>query len=188
MAQALQSEGEQVDFFELNYGILPRFRDVAGFFLRRKVGTRHAPGELHAGMKARPSSPLRASVYMLWYGLDYFLGRFRHPTNRPGKSVIFARFLYDYAYQRAYQRAPRMMFRCMAWLAQKPKFVFTIERNPHEIFAGKPELTVEEIQRQQDSITSLLAGKPNFHVLDGSGGVEDTVAQALALIAKGAQT
>ena len=80
------------------------------------------------------------------------------------------------------------MFRCMAWLAQKPKFVFTIERDPQEIFAGKPELTVAEIQRQQDSITGLLAGKPNFHVLDGSGGVEDTVAQALALIAKDAQT
>jgi thymidylate kinase len=184
VAENLQKNGELIEFFELNYGILPRIRDILAFFLRREVGTKHAPGEQYAGMKGRPNSPLRASVYMLWYGLDYFVGRFKYSASKPGQSVIFARFVYDYVYQRAYQRAPRIIYRLMALLAPKPDLVFTIARDPEEIFAGKPELTIEEILRQQDSIITLLAGKPYFHVLDGSAGIEVTVAQALALIAK----
>lgn len=184
VADNLRKNDEEVEFFELNYGILPRFRDIAGFFLRRQVGTKHAPGARYAGMKRRPNSPLRASVYMLWYGLDYFVGRFKYPASKPGHSVIFARFVYDYVYQRAYQRAPGIIFRMMAFLAPKPDLVFSIARNPEEIFAGKPELTIQEIQRQQDSITTLLAGKPYFHVLDGNAGIELTAAEAIALIAK----
>jgi hypothetical protein len=179
----LEESGATARFFlELNYGILPRFRDIFSFLLRTKVGKSHEPGEYLAGMKHGPNSPLKSTVYMLWYGIDYFIGRFKYDSSGNNQHVIFARFVYDYGYQRAYSRAPRIIYRLVLALSPKPDFVFTIIRDGKEIFNGKPELTVEEIRRQQDSINSLLAGKPYFHVLDGKQGVDATVASALALI------
>jgi|TARA_B110000977_G_scaffold201385_1_gene295733 thymidylate kinase len=182
VAKGLQKDGEKVDFFELNYGILPRFRDIAGFFLRRKVGITHTPGEQYAGMRGRPNIQLRATIYMLWYGLDYFIGRFKYPASKPKRSIIFARFVYDYAYQRAYSRAPRKIYFIMRILAPKPDLIFTILRDAEDIFKGKPELTVEEIKRQQDNINALLNGNPCFHILDGNIGIQATVMRALELI------
>lgn len=178
----LEENGASTCLFELNYGILPRFRDIASFLLRRKIGKSHEPGEYLAGMKHSPNTPLRSTAYMLWYALDYFIGRFKYNSSGNDQHVIFARFVYDYGYQRAYSRAPRMIYRLMLTLAPKPDFVFTINRDGKEIFTGKPELTVEEIRRQQESISSLLADKPYFHVLDGKQGVDATVASALSLI------
>lgn len=180
--ESLEEEGQKVHFFELNYCILPRFRDMASFVLRRKVGRAHEPGEHLAGMKGLPNAPFKAMIYMLWYGLDYFIGRFRYKASAKGQSVVFARYVYDYGYQRAYCRAPKLVYSIMLLMAAKPDFVFTIDRDGEEIFACKPELSVEEIKRQQNSIKSLMAHKPYFHVLDGNHGVDATVASALALI------
>lgn len=180
----LNKQGERTFFFELNYGILPRFRDIASFVLRRKIGKIHAPGDYLAGMEQKPNRPLKGALYMIWYGLDYAIGGIRYKSSGKETSVIFARYVYDYAFQRSYSRVPSFFSRLMMVMAPKPDLVFTIGRNPEEIFLGKPELTIEEIKRQQDSIITLLAGKPNFHVLDGSAGIEVTVVQALALIAK----
>lgn len=119
---------------------------------------------------------------MLWYGLDYFLGRFRYRSFLKREAVVFARYVYDYRYQRAYSRMPRPLLSLMVYLSPTPDHVFTIDRDAERIFDAKPELTVEEIRRQQHCIVELLAGKPYFHILDGNYGVEETVARALTII------
>lgn len=182
VAKRLRERSVCVRFFELNFGILPRFRDIAGFLLRRPVGQSHAPGEYLAGMKQASNTPAKGAVYMLWYGFDYFLGRLRYRSFLKCEAVIFARYVYDYGYQRAYARVPRPFLSLMLRLAPTPDHVFTIDRVSERIFEGKPELTVEEIRRQQQCIVRLLAGKSYFHILDGNRGVEDTVARALAII------
>ena len=70
----------------------------------------------------------------------------------------------------------------MRILAPKPDLIFTILRDAEDIFKGKPELTVEEIKRQQDNINALLNGNPCFHILDGNIGIQATVMRALELI------
>lgn len=178
----LERKGKPVHFFEMNFGILPRFRDLAAAVLRRPIGRTHVPGELLAGMKHRPNPPVRGAVYMLWYSLDYFLGRLRYNCSGSERAVIFARYAYDYGFQRSYSRVPGFFLKLMLLLAPVPDFVFTIKRNSEDIFAGKPELTVQEIRRQQSAIEALLSDKSYFYVLDGSHGVNATVASVLELI------
>jgi thymidylate kinase len=178
----LTQKGIDVRFFEMNFGVLPRFRDIAATFLRRPTGRSHLPGEHMAGMRHRPNAPFRGVVYMLWYTLDYVLGGIRYRRQIRTGAVVFARYLYDYGYQRSYSRVPQVFHKMMIRLAPAPDFVFTIDRDSGDIFRGKPELTVEEIRRQQDNIRRMLAGKAHFHILDGNRGVTETIACAVAII------
>jgi len=171
-----------VRFFEMNFGLLPRFRDIAAALLRRPVGKNHSPGEFMGGMKSAPNSPIRGGVYTLWYSLDYFLGGLLHRKLLVDGVVIFARYAYDYGYQRSYARVPRFFHKFMLFVSPKADFVFTIDRNAEVIFKSKPELEVEEIRNQQEKISLMLIGKPYFYILDGNKGVEATVAQALSII------
>ena len=173
-----------VRFFELNFGVLPRFRDVAALIFRRSFGKNHTPGERLGGMKAAPNSPFRAGFYILWYALDYILGGLLHRKAISDGVVVFARYSYDYGYQRSYKRAPRFMRDFMIYLSPRPDLVFTIDREADEIFRMKPELDVNEIRVQQEKIAMMLSGNPRFHILDGRQGIQATVARALSIIEK----
>jgi energy-coupling factor transporter ATP-binding protein EcfA2 len=176
----------EVRFFEMNFGILPRFRDIASTFLRRPVGVYHTPGEFMGGMNNSPNSVFRGGIYVLWYSLDYMLGGFFYRKLIRNEAVVFARYAYDYGYQRSFSRLPSIFHRFIISVSPKPDFIFTIERNAYDIFRDKPELDVGEISNQQQRIVSMLSNNPNFYVLDGNLGKKATIERAISII-KGAR-
>ena len=67
-------------------------------------------------------------------------------------------------------------------IVPKPDYIFTIKRDPEDIFKFKPELSLVEIIRQQNKIDNLLKNKKNAFLIDGKTGVEDTLQQIMLIL------
>lgn len=187
VANALVNKLNQVNVVAshhaMHFMILPKLKDIINRFLRNKIVSGHEEGAYHAGMKAKPNSALRGSLYVCWYALDYFLGRFSlFKTRRKGEVLVFARYYLDYYFQRGHLNTPYSVIRLFELLVPTPSLIITIHRKPEDIFSLKPELSIDEIKRQQGIIESLFTKRPNAYIIDGTYGVERTVDQILELI------
>ena len=67
-------------------------------------------------------------------------------------------------------------------LFQNPALFLTINRPAEDIFKLKPELSIDEIVRQQSAISKLLENKKNYYVIDGSSGIENTLEQVKSIL------
>lgn len=167
----------------MNFEVLPKLREIINPFLKIKVTVTHIEGEFYGGMKNAPSSTLKGMVLVTWYALDYCLGRFRlRKWNKKGDAAIFARYYFDYYFQRGHLNTPHWYIKLMEVLVPTPDYIFTIKRSADDIFRMKPELSVAEIIRQQEAIDGLLSNRNNAYVIDGSAGIEDTVMQITRII------
>lgn len=166
--------------FEYQFRLLPELKHIKARLARlvgRKVqeGKTVEPGTRGSGMN-RDHSPLTGMFYVTYYALDFVLGHLLVKKLRgQGALLMFARYFYDYYYQRGYRRVPRWYLRILEWFIPKPDLVLLLERDPQEIFDGKPELEVKEIAHQQKVIRNLVNGRSNGLVVDASGGIQSTV-------------
>lgn len=164
----------------MHFGV-PRIKSLVNAVLRflgRGVRTEKlaAPGERHVGMGS-PHSIIRAMCYVTYYGLGMLLGRLRLFFWRTqGGLVIADRFFQDYYYMRGFINCPVWYIRMVEFLTPHPDFIFSLERSARDIYKQKPELTEEEISRQQERIQKVLSKRENFRCIDASHGVEETVA------------
>jgi thymidylate kinase len=176
------SDKHHIVMHEMNYRALPRLASLASVLLGRQAPKDHAPGEYLVGMANPPLGILKASVYILYYSLDYALGRRRIKSLSNKSVILFSRYAYDYQYQHAYSRIPRVLRRLPAIFAVRPDLVITIHRSAEVIHAQKPELSVEEIKRQQYEIDMLIRPNENFLRIDGNQGVIPTLNKAIAAL------
>lgn len=163
----------------MNFG-MPRLRSIYAL-LARCVGVRlkfkddPKPGTRHMGMQ-KPHSMLRAMMYVTYYGFGMVFGRLKLLLWRAFSGLIIAdRYFYDYYYMRGYAECPRWFVSIMELAAPKPDLIFVLQRPASEIYAQKPELTPEEITRQQDIIKNIFYKRKNVCVVDASHGIEKTV-------------
>lgn len=105
----------------------------------------------NSGTNAPIQSPLRAFVYLVYYGTELILySHFRLRRRlRLGQLVIFDRYFHDWMFQRSYRNASRHLMRCLLAIAVKPNLVVYLKGDPAMIHARKPELSKEEISTQQ---------------------------------------
>ena len=124
---------------------------------------------------------IRTTTYIVYYGLEYILYRLivRRKLRR-NHLVIFDRYFYDYYLMRIHLNAPRWLLGLFARLIAQPDVLFVMLAEPEAIFRRKPELTPEEIQRQQDILRALRL--PTSARIDTSISIERTVAEALEVI------
>lgn len=134
----------------------------------------------------RENTPLRALLYVSWYGVDYFLGglwlRIRNIFGRDRRVAIFARYFYDYYYQSNNRRLPDRIKRLVEFMVPRPDFIFFLERDAQEIHDGKPELPVSEIERQQQIICERLIKYPQFNIIDARKGANQATEQILNIL------
>lgn len=163
-----------------DFAVLPRLRSFTDI-LCRLIGrpVKHAaepePGTRHMGMQP-PLHPLRAMVYISYYGIGLFLGRIKLRLWRSIVGLIlFDRYYYDYYYMLGHSRVPKWFLDLVEILVPKPDLIFYLDRPAKEIYAQKPELTVDEIERQQLEIKSLLANNKHARLIDAGKGVISTI-------------
>lgn len=178
----------KTNHFASNFEILPLLSSILQFL--KGKGTDKRPRSIdqfqgiHSAMQQKANSPLRSCIYIIWYSLDLILGRFILLQKKSrGELIFFARYFYDYYYQLANKNAPRWLLNFMLYFIPKPDLVFYIDRDAHNIFELKPELSVEEIERQQRIIVELSDKHERFVRIDGNGGIEsskDQIVDALA--------
>lgn len=184
---ALSKEGIDARHHAHRFGILP---PLASF---RRGGKKPGPDTGPQKSDGTPTydlsknPPLRAFVYVTWYGIDYFLGgiflRIRNLFGRRKRAAIFARYFYDYYYQSNNRRLPDGIKSLIEIIVPRPRFIFFLDRDAQEIHDGKPELPVEEIKRQQQVIRDRLGDYAEFHIVNARSGAEDTAEQILRLLA-----
>jgi thymidylate kinase len=185
LVEKLAYDGIAAKHSAMHFQIIPQLKELINPFLRNKIDTTHAEGELHVGMKKNPNSALRGLVYLVWYSVDYFLGHYRVWKAKKNKEVtIFARYYYDYYYQRGHINTPKIAVRLFEMFIPKPDLIITISRPALEIFNMKPELSISEIQRQQSVIENLFKGRKNAYTIDGTYGINETVNRAYTLLKK----
>jgi len=167
----------------MHFQVLPKLKDFINPFLRNKLVSGHEEGEYHAGMKAKPNSILRGSVYVCWYAIDYFLGRFKLSKSlKRGEVIVFARYYLDYYFQRGHINTPHLFIKFCELLVPTPTLIITIDRKAEDIYSLKPELSINEIKRQQGIIENLFTKRSNAFIVDGTGGIDNTVDEIMHLI------
>ena len=172
-----------------NFGSLPRLRDIwksvarlAGKKVEYKADP--APATLHMGMQ-RPLARFRSMLYVAYYGIEYWLGRLKLRKWRTFSGMVIAdRYFCDYFYMRGHMNCPTWWKKLFEKLAPKPDLIFALERPAEDIYAQKPELTVEEIKREQNVIRAYLKGKKSARIIDASHGLDATVDAVAAEIEK----
>lgn len=166
-----------------NFGILPQLKELKKILLSligKKMITEVEvePGTYHSGMNKSEYSFIRLFVYVLWYGLDYALGLIKLSSWKANSNlIVFARYYYDFYFQRGYRRFPSKIIDVISWIVPKPDMIIYIDRSAEDIYNLKPELSIDEIKRQQDIIQKKFSANYNFIEVDGSKGIADTVTQ-----------
>ena len=175
-------------FLETNFSILPTISTIKNFLLspfnislENKYA--HSPGEYMAGMKGPINSFLKSVILLVWYSIDYFLGRkIVSNANRDHGLVIFARYYYDFYYQRVHRKLPAQLVKFFEYFIPEPDVIIFLSRDRLSIYDDKPELSVDEIQVQNEIILSEFSEKDNFYVVDARDGVDSTVSAAIDII------
>ena len=160
-----------------DFGCLPRLRDIYVCVCRllgKKIDypPEPLPGTKHMGMKP-PLSRMRSMFYVFYYGLGLFLGQFKLLFWRSFSGIVLAdRYYFDYYYMRGHMKCPRWYLNLVSCIVPKPDLVFVLERPADDIYRQKPELTVNEISRQQNEIRNCVFGKKYTRVIDASEGID----------------
>jgi thymidylate kinase len=165
-------------------GLLPKLKGLKKvFYAMRGKAIPDSPlkGLAQPGVVAKPMPALQSSSYIVYYGIEYILYRLSVRRKlRRNHLVIFDRYFYDYYLMRVHLNAPRWLLGLFGRLIAQPDALLIMLADPEAIFRRKPELTAEEIQRQQD-ILKRLALPTGAHI-DTSISIERTVEEALDVI------
>lgn len=172
--------------FEYNFRIFPelkQFKRALAALTGRKPKTTAPPPPGTRGSGMNEDHPaVRGMIYVTYYSLDLLVGRLMTRKLRgQGAVLIFARYFHDYYYQRGYGKVPRWYLGLLERLAPRPDLIVYLDRDAEEIHAGKPELDVGEIRRQQEIIKKLTASRSNAVTVDASRGIDETVQQVSRL-------
>ena len=67
----------------------------------------------------------------------------------------------------------------MEFFAPTPDLIISLERPASDIYSQKPELDIEEIEREQAIIRKYLGKRKQTKIVDASHGVDATIAAVI---------
>ena len=148
-------------YYHGRFGLIPKLRsflNLARHLLGRKP-LPPPPSGIHAVQNVPPHGMLRASIYLLYYSIDYFLGHWiiRHACGN-SQMVVFDRYFYDYFMQDLFRHLPRWFLKPLMVILPQPDLVIYLRNIPEVIHRRKSELTVEEIERQNEVCERIVKG------------------------------
>ena len=164
-----------------NIGVLPRFRDMRAWIvrkiMRREPVVAMEPQHLKGMMDPIPA--WKSMILATYYTLDLFLGRLLLRRLRgQWMLVIMDRSFFDYYYQLGHRNCPQWYLDFLLCLIPKPDLLLCLTDDPESIHVRKPELTVEEIGHEQKILAQLLVKHDYAHALDGREGIDGVIGQA----------
>ena len=102
-------------------------------------------------------SIFKTSLYLAYYSIDFVLGYlWLYYQKGLGNLVVFDRYVYDYSLLKEYSKYPSSLLSLLYKIAPTPDNLFVLYAEPEVIYKRKPELTVEEIKRQQDCCSDVM--------------------------------
>ena len=124
-----------------------------------------------AGVKQR-SAFMPSLVRLIYYGIDYAVGywlRVRPELNR-GCLVISDRYFYDYFVDPGSKGVtmPGWLLRAFCTLYPRPRHGFILMADPIIVRARKADLSVAEIERQNETFRALAQRYPELELIDST--------------------
>jgi hypothetical protein len=160
-----------------SFYVLPRLDRVVALWehLTHAQPPPSAPDGRHMAML--PLLPVWASVLIVTYhAMDMFLGRLRlWRLRRQSCLLVFDRSFYDYFFLRGHGNLPRWYLRLVSRLVPAPDLMLYLDRDAARIYEDKPELSLEEIRRQQRAVETLVRAKPFAQAIRAGDGIDVTV-------------
>ncbi|MCD6364720.1 MAG: hypothetical protein J7M14_02475 [Planctomycetes bacterium] len=164
-------------YYHGHFGLMPELKHLRNMLLRF-LGVK--PPASQAEEQTNHDVPvygmIRALIYVCYYSLDYLLGHWvirRHQSQ--GDLVIFDRYFYDYFIQAHFSRVPRWLLPVLKALLPRPNLVVYLRNSPQTIHERKPELTIEQIARQAQECSRLVANIPYAITVSTDVPVEDVI-------------
>ncbi|MBI3669747.1 MAG: hypothetical protein HY237_08215 [Acidobacteria bacterium] len=138
----------------------------------------------------KPNGWLLSLISVTYYFADFVLGYWALVRPRLGRqclAVIFDRYFYDYLIDQIYYRIslPQWVIRFYSLLIPRPDLVIFLVADPKTIYDRKPELSLEEIQRQSREIHHLAERLDNAVWVRASGSIECSAQQMFRSILNG---
>lgn len=132
-------------YFHGHFPFLPELKKIVAFF----KGNKNVVQTSENAESSIPLGTLRSMIYPIYYGFNYFLGHFFIWKEKArGNLIIFDRYFYDYFIQTQYINCPRWLLNLITKVIPKPDVIVYLKNSPETIYNRKPELTIEEIERQ----------------------------------------
>ena len=142
--------------------------------------------------RSKPANAFSSFLRMTYYWLDYllFVPLIVRRNAKWDFVTVFDRYIYDFLVdpRRSRINLPYRIRKCFAATVPQPQLVFILLTDAEIIYARKPELSREEIARQQQEYLRLAGSSSRFVLLDASQTPEQLTDQAAECILKGFST
>ncbi|MDT8308005.1 MAG: hypothetical protein RQ866_00630 [Bacteroidales bacterium] len=150
-------------YYHGRFDIIPDLRTYLNA-LRKVTGRKKLPpvaGGVDAVHKLDTFSRGRALLYLCYYCFDFILGYGKvFYCKATGRLMIFDRYYYDYFVMDHFSRLPQFIFKTLRFLLPEPDLVIYLKNTPETIHQRKPELTVDQITRQNRACDNIVASLP----------------------------
>lgn len=181
---------KKIKLFEIRYGIFPTLGSLKIFQKKGSLKsieikkTENVNYKYLSGMLP-PKKFINGLSCILWYSIEYLICKVFYLLKKEESRLhIYARYSFDYLYMRSYKDLPLFLRFVPIFLSKKPDLVFCIKRKPVDIFRDKPELTIDEIEREQKIIDKYFSNMKNFYYLIPNSKDFKTVNMASEIIDK----
>lgn len=172
-------------YFHGHFRYLPELKKISALLIGKErvkdVYEKQAVNDKFQNIK--PFNTLRAMIYPLYYGMNYFLGhKFIWKEKAIASFIIFDRYFYDYFLQIPYLNCPRWLLYAITKFIPKPDAIIYLKNEPRIIHARKPELPVEEIERQTEICQKMVKRFKNTFVVETSQNPKKVVKEIQEII------
>ena len=136
---------------------------------------------------SKPSGPVGSLARLLYYLLDYIFGYWFkvYPTLVKKQNLyVFDRYYYDYLIdpRRSRISLPRWIIKALVVFIPQPDLVLCLGGDPSVIHSRKPELPLEEVERQVTELKRFCEKNRRAVWIDTGCSIEESVDKALDAI------
>lgn len=136
---------------------------------------------------SKPSGPAGSLLRLAYYSFDYIVGYWlKIYPRKVQKSCIwlFDRYYYDYLVDpyRARLGLPEWLIKLGGIVVPAPNLILCLGADPGIVHSRKPELPIEEVQRQVERLRKFCDKNPRAVWIDTGCSIEESVDQAMEAI------
>lgn len=160
----------------------PNYLPSLAVFLKRE--NRNGPAVVCTTPHAGQSSGFIGSLIRLnYYFIDYTWGYYRK-IYRSNGLCLFDRYYYDYLIdpKRGCIDLPQWIIKFYGFFVPRPDLIICLGTDAEKIFKRKPELPMDEIERQVRELKHFAQSQKNAVWIDTGCSIEETVNNAMNVI------
>jgi len=137
--------------------------------------------------KSKPSGMFGSLIRLFYYSIDYTLGYFLkvYKMNVKKSSIwVFDRYFYDYLIdqRRARIKLPESIIKMISFIIPKPDLIICLGTDAKKIHERKPELTLEEVEKQVSKLKEFSSKTKNTFWIDTGCSIDESSLECFNLI------